>query len=214
MADPDHDKLFAAATVGVIEAFVKFRQDITKALNQDPTLPLSPEHERELYAAVLIAAGQFVATTIDRGIANRYFFELQSALVDLNKDTVRPLLKPSPQHNRPPDPSNEWRARARVALALDAFMRSGLSQKDAADKIAKNHSGLRRLAGKKAGDFATTIIGWRREFSARRVKNFEATELFAEGVHRIGRLDAAGDLDGLRRFAANKLEEADTSSDV
>jgi hypothetical protein len=113
MADPDHDKLFAAATVGVIEALVKFRQDITKALNQDPTLPLSPEHERELYAAVLIAAGQFVATTIDRGIANRYFFELQSALVDLNEGTVRPLLKPSPQHNRPPDPSNEWRPCAR-----------------------------------------------------------------------------------------------------
>jgi hypothetical protein len=49
-------------------------------------------------------------------------------------------------------------ARARVALALDAFMRSGLSRKDATDKIAKNHSGLRRLAGEKAGDFATTRI--------------------------------------------------------
>jgi hypothetical protein len=216
MADPDHDEPFRAATAGLVEAFVRLRQSITKALNQNPTLPLTLEDERELHATVLVLVGKFVAI-IDPDVPNKYFFELASALTDLNKGIVRPLTRPSPQRGRAPDPSNRWRDRARVALALDAFMRSGLSKDGAAAEIARTarkYSRLRRLAGKKAGDFATTVIDWRSEFSAGRVDNFEATELFAEGSRRIGKMYAAGDLDELKRFAADRLEEAGTSNDV
>jgi hypothetical protein len=215
MADPD--ELFT-------EAFSYLRQGLAKAFNQDPTLPRTVENERERIAAAVLFVGQFVATTIDRDIANRYFFELASALGNLNEGIVRPLLKRSPLHGRPPDPSNVWRARARVAVALYAFMRSGLSQGNAAGKIARDHPGLHRLAGKKAGNFATTIIDWRQEFGAKRVDDFEAAELFAEGIRSIGKLDAAGDLDDLKKLAADQLvkaatfvaelKEADPSSDV
>jgi hypothetical protein len=39
-------------------------------------------------------------------------------------------------------------------------------------------------------------------------------ELFKQGVDRIGRLHAAGDLNGLSGFAANQLKEAKHNSGV
>jgi hypothetical protein len=197
----------------VLEAFVKLHQDLTKTLGQNPTLPLTIEQERALYASVLMNVAQFVATTIDGRIANTYLFELASALGDLDRGIVRPLLKPSPLRNRPPDPSNRWRARSRVALALDALMRSGLDRTKAANKIARDKK-LRALAGKRARKFPATIIGWRNEFRAGRVDDFEATVLFAEGVRLISEMEAAGDFEALKKFAADQLRDACTSSDL
>jgi hypothetical protein len=57
MPNPDLDKLFAAATVELIEAFTKLRQTVTKAFNQEPTMPRTPENERERYAAALVTGG-------------------------------------------------------------------------------------------------------------------------------------------------------------
>jgi hypothetical protein len=204
MAD-SHDE---TETAKLIEAFAILRQNIGKALEifGDPDAPRTLEMERELQHTVLARAGQFFAVLFGKRFADKYFFEPASAFTDLNNGIVRPLMEPSPPRNRA-DPSNRWRARARVAVALDALMCSGLSQTEAADKIARDYKNLCVLAGKKAGNLSTAIINWRQEFRRKRVKNFEAAELFAEGIRRIGKL--AGDLDGLKALAADQLKKAD-----
>jgi hypothetical protein len=211
MANSDHDELFRAATARLVEAFVRAKQRFAKALNQ--SLPCdgdmaklnSIEDERERQAAVLMIAGEFFAASLGKPFANKYFFEPASAIGDLNKGIVRPLMEPPPPGNRA-DPSDRWRARARVAVALDARMRSEPSQADAAGKISREYPDLVALAGKNAGDFVTTIIGWRNEFRAGRIKNFEAEALFAFGMERIGEL--AGDIDGLKALADEQLRAA------
>jgi hypothetical protein len=215
MANSDHDELFRAATVGLITAFVVAKQNLAKALNQ--SLPCdediaqlnSIEDERERQAMVLMIAGEFFATTLGKPFANKYFFEPASAFADLNNGVVRPQMEPSLPGNRA-DPSNRWRGRARVAVALEARMRADLSQKQAevARTIVREYPDLVTLAGENAGrDFGATIIGWRNEFRAGRIKNFEAEELFAFGVERIDKL--AGDIDGLKALADEQLRAAD-----
>jgi hypothetical protein len=192
----------------LIEAFAIFRQNIHKALEAfgDPDAPRTLEMERGLLHVVLARAGQFFAASFAKRFADKFFFEPASAFTDLNDGIVRPLMEPSPRQGRVGDPSDRWRARARVAVALDALMRS--RQTRAADKIAGDYPGLCRLAGKKAGNhLPTTIIGWRQEFRKKRVKNYEAAELFAEGIRRIGEL--VGDPDGLKALATDQLEKAD-----
>jgi hypothetical protein len=58
------------------------------------------------------------------------------------------------------------------------------SNTEAADKIAGEYPGLCAFAEKKAWNLPQ-IIGYCEEFSKKRVKNFEAAELFAEGVGQI-----------------------------
>jgi hypothetical protein len=188
------------------EAFSKLRQGLTTTFTQEPTLPRTPENERERVAAALVFVAQVIAAEIDRDIANDYFFELSSAIADLNRGIVRPLLKPSPRHGRVGDPSDKWRARARISVALEALMRSRLTQTEAAGKIAREYPDLAALAGKKAGKFPTTIIGWHAEFSKKRVKNFEAEGLFAVGIEHVDEL--SDDPDGLKALAADQLEKS------
>lgn len=139
-------------------------------------------NERERYAAALIVVAQYFSSSAGRPIADR-FFELASAIADLNNGTVHPLLEPVRPDNRPADPSQLWRARARVALGLEALLRAGLNRSAAAAKIASHYSSVANLAGVKAkgSKLQTIVFGWRRELKAGRVKNFEAGELFSEG---------------------------------
>jgi hypothetical protein len=149
------------------------------------------------------------STLGDRQVGNR-FFNLASAISDLNSGTVHPLFQAVKTVNRRPDFSQLWRARARVALGLEALIRSGVKV-DAtavAEKVAKKFPLLAKLAGAKASQsrLPAVLLGWRRELRAARIKNFEATELFLEGMRRIDRL--TGQPARLRAFSANQLTEA------
>jgi hypothetical protein len=77
-----------------------------------------------------------------------------------------------------------------------------------AEKVAKRFSLLAKLAGAKASQsrLPAVLLGWRREFRAARIKNFEATELFLEGMRRIDCL--ARQPARLREFSANQLTKA------
>src|SRR5262249_4196873 len=149
---------------------------------QEPDTPRTPVNERERYAAALSVIAQYFSSIVGQQFGDR-FFELASAIADLNLGTVRSLLRPVRAESRAPDPSHFWRARARVALALEALLRSGLSRYDAFAKIRGHHSSIANLPGLKAkhSKLQTTIFGWRSEFKAKRVRNFEASELFSEG---------------------------------
>jgi hypothetical protein len=82
-----------------------------------------------------------------------------------------------------------------------------LNRSDAAAKIASQYSSIANLPGAKAKDskLQTIVFGWRREFRAGRVKNFEARELFAEGIKRI---DQLGSPQERRKFAIHQFAEA------
>ena len=187
-------------------ALEKLHRNVARAFDQEPDYPGNPANERERYAAALVAVAQYFSSVAGRPIAER-FFELASAIADLNKGTIHPLLQQVRPDNRPADPSQMWRARARVALGLEALLRSGLNRSDATAKIASQYSSIANLAGVKAKDskLQTIVFGWRRELKAGRVKNFEANELFAEGIKRIDRLASP---QGYRRFATRQFVEA------
>jgi hypothetical protein len=143
------------------------------------------------------------------GRIGKRFFELASAIADLNTGTVHPLLAGVRVHNRRADTSQMWRARACVAVGLEALLRSGLSRNEAAAKVATEFPSIARLAGPKArnSSLRTIVFGWRKELKAARVKNFEAGELFLEGVKEIDRLAT---LKGhrIRKFAVSQLTQA------
>jgi hypothetical protein len=168
------------------EAYAKLRGTISMAFDQERDYERTPVHERERLAAAVIAIAQFFAEVGDKQVSNR-FFELGSAIADLNSGTPHPLLRPVRSHNRRADPSRLWRARARSAIGLEALIRSGLGVSAAAEKISKEHPRLAHLVNPRAGrsGLPKLLIGWRREFRSSRIKNFEAAELFSEGLRRL-----------------------------
>jgi hypothetical protein len=196
----------------LLNALEKLHRDSARAFNQEPDYPRDPMNERERYAAALIVVAQYFSSVGEKQIANR-FFELSSAIADLNNGTVHPILRPMRADNRRADPSQLWRARARVALGLEALLRSGLNRSDATAKIASQCSSIANLAGVKAKDsrLEITVFGWRRELKAGRVKNFEASELFSEGIKRI---DLLASQQAYRKFAIRQFTEAAKSSCV
>jgi hypothetical protein len=190
-------------------AYAKLHGTVRRAFDHGPEYPRTPFNERERYAAAVAAVAQLFSTLGDRPVGNR-FFNLASAISDLNSGTVHPLLQAVRTVNRRPDFSQLWRARARVALGLEALIRSGakVDATVAAEKVAKRFPLLAKLAGPKASQsrLAAVLLGWRREFRATRIKNFEATELFLEGMRRIEHLTAQPAR--LREFSADQLTEA------
>jgi hypothetical protein len=203
LAMPRSDRMAKSKLLNALE---KLHRSVARAFDQEPDYLGNPTNERERYAAALVVVAQYFSSVAGRPIADR-FFELASAIADLNKGTVHPLLQQVRPDNRPADPSQLWRARARVALGLEALLRSGLNRSDAAAKITSEYSSIANLAGVKAKDskLQTIVFGWRRELKAGRVKNFEAIELFAEGIKRIDRLASPQEH---RKFAIRQFAEA------
>jgi hypothetical protein len=200
------------ATTRFTKATEKLHRTVDRAFNQEPDAQRSPFNERERYVAALFAVAQYFTSLVGRPIGDR-FFEIASAIADLNVGTVHPLLKPERADHRRADPSQFWRARARVALGLEALLRSGLDRDDAIAKIASQYSSITDLEGvrRDRSKLGPIVFGWRREFRANRVKNFEAKELFVEGMKRIDQLSSPRDCG---RFALSQFAEADESARV
>src|SRR5689334_24558012 len=113
--DRNHD--LETAKGQLLKAFAEFYNDTAKAFGQEPEYLRTPFNERERYSAALTAVARYFGKLGEQGISQR-FFELGSAIADLNTGTVHPLLRPERADNRRADPSQLWRARARVVLAF------------------------------------------------------------------------------------------------
>jgi hypothetical protein len=200
------------ATTRFRKASEKLHRTVDRAFNQEPDTQRTPFNERERYAAALFGVAQYFTSLVGRPIGDR-FSEIASAIADLNVGTVHSLLKPERADHRRADPSQLWRARAHVALGLEALLRSGLDRDDAIAKIASQHPSVADLADVRGNrsNLRTIVFGWRREFRANRVKNFEANEVFAEGIERINLLKSAH---RYRAFALHQFAEAARSSRV
>jgi hypothetical protein len=132
--------------------------DVLRAFTREPDYPRTIANERERYGSALIAIAQFFSGLGDRRLGDR-FFELASAIVDLNTGTLHPLLRPAHTENRRADPSQLWRARVRVVLAFEALVRSGVARKDAAAQVARKVS-VAELAGVNAKSERHPGTGW------------------------------------------------------
>jgi hypothetical protein len=189
----------------LLETLEKLHRQIAQAFEQEPDCPRNPANERERYVAALNSIAQYFTSLVGRPIGER-FFELASAIADLNVGTVHPLLRPVRPDNRPADPSQLWRARARVVLGLEALLRFGLNRSDAAAKIALDYPSIAKLAGAKArnSDLQTTLWVAQAPFVGR-IKNFEAQELFSAGLETIAALPQD---QHLAEFAERQLSEA------
>jgi hypothetical protein len=134
------DRAFAELAISVNDAFSKAWKDLP---------PVGTvESDRERYAVALWCVALFFSR-FGAPFADR-FFELGSAITDLNLRIPSDLLKCRRfDRRRPPDNSQKKRARARVVLGLHALRRSGLSQSEAANKIAHDFPVLKELINQK-----------------------------------------------------------------
>src|SRR5262249_15876376 len=128
-------------------------------------------------------------------------------LADLNAGAWPELAVPSNYGTRRPDSSQVWRARALFTLAIQAHIATGRRPTDVLTEYSTRHQkSIKRLAGAKAGNPRSTLSGWRKEFRQNRVKNSEASDLFAIGCEFIKA--ARGDNAVLSDFAQNCLLKA------
>lgn len=197
----------ATSKSNFIKASKSLHRIVTQAFAQEPNASRTPFYERERYAAALMGIGQYFTSLEGRPLGQR-FFELGSAMADLNSGIVHPLLRQERADNRRADNSQLWRARAHVSLGLEALLRSGLTRTEAAAKLAGDFPGIAKLAGAKAKNskLQTIVFGWRKQLRQARVKNFEASELFSEGMRRIELV--ADKPHRLRQFSVQQLTEA------
>src|SRR5262249_6564779 len=103
--------------------------------------------------------------------AARWFSDLVHAYDDLEHGRLDPILTPKKTDSRPPDSSQMWGARARVAaVARVVAATKGMTRRKAVEAIAHNFPELKDLTGPGA-DLAKSITSWRDEVAKGRVKN-------------------------------------------
>jgi hypothetical protein len=168
---------------------------LNHAFNEGANLPITIENERHRLVGALWSIADFLGKSgFDLPFAHR-FFELGSAIEDLELGIQGDLLKPVPQGSRrPPDRAELWRARACVALALEALTRAGRTREAAAKEIATRFSDVGKLINSKrstggGGSVPKTIIEWRKKLPS--VKNWQVNEFYALGIESIDRLAAS-----------------------
>jgi len=123
------------------------------------------------------------------------FFDLYNALSDASIGIRSPILKVQKRQS-PPNSTLIERAKAEVALALDALIALGQQPQDAARHLLARYPNSKRLAGPKSqqrGSWEKTILEWRKSLSApSRRKNLLAAEAFSAGRDLIKSLIKEG----------------------
>ena len=193
------------STIAILEQFVKLRRDLHTTFDQESNASPSVGNRRERLSAGL----RMVAIFIEKLVGPKYadpFDELASVLADLNAGAWPELAVPANYGTRRPDPSQKWRARANVVLAIEAYIACGRRLSDVLTEFSTRHHSIRSLTGTKSGNLRGTLSGWRKEFRQGRIKNSEASDLYAIGRDFI---DARrGDTAALCEFARNRLQQA------
>ena len=110
--------------IAILEQFVKLRRGLQTAFDQEPNASPSVENRRERLSAVLRAVAIFVEKLVGPKYAD-HFDEMASVCADLNAGAWPELAVPTNYGTRRPDPSQIWRARANVILAIEAYIASG-----------------------------------------------------------------------------------------
>ena len=104
------------------------------------------------------------------------FYHVANALDDLKHGIVSPTLRATHVRNRISDNSATWAVRARVAVALECFLRSGMSLDEATAIISRQRS-LKPLL-RPGTDLKTAPLNWRNNLKRKKNKNDAATSLW------------------------------------
>jgi len=119
------------------------------------SVTIPPERERQRYIFVLTHLIDFFRE-IGATSEARYIHELGSALADLDDGVVRPFLKPTDYGSgRRRDDSNIRQCKGRVAVGLDALIRSGMSRQDAAKHALREYPHIKRLITTRSKNLST-----------------------------------------------------------
>ena len=186
-------------TIAILE---QLGRGLHTAFDQEPNASPSVENRRERLSAGLRAVAIFIEKLVGPKYADP-LDELASVLADLNVGAWPELAVPANYGTRRPDPSQIWRAKANVILAIEAYIASGQRLSDVLDEFSTKHHSL---TGARLRILRRTLSYWRKEFRQGRIKNSEASDLFAIGRDLIDFL--RGDTAALRKFARNRLQQA------
>ena len=192
-------------TIAILEQLVKLRRGLHTAFDQEPNASPSVENRRERLSAGL----RVIAIFIEKLVGTKYadpFDEVASVCADLNAGAWPELAVPANYGTRRPDPSQIWRARANVILAIEAYIASGQRLSDVLEKFSTKHHSIRSLTRGNTKNLRRTLSYWRKEFRQGRIKNSEASDLFAIGRDLID--SRRGDAAALREIARNRLQQA------
>jgi galactokinase/mevalonate kinase-like predicted kinase len=182
------------------QAIDEFRDGLTIAFG--PNQRASKEMARKRLSLGLNALYVFLKQLGLQNLSTE-FDELRSALDDANRGVQHPLLRPSDSAGKRrdinSDPSQIWRARANIALAIEA--RHRLSKLDrtkdpkvkiaAREVISEHLTTMRQIMASRRGaitrgdvrkadeinDLVKMALGWRKNLSSR-PSNTEAAELY------------------------------------
>jgi hypothetical protein len=145
-----------------------FGRELELAFNSFPE-GNSPAHKRKRYILALRVIAKFFRASPGSPNLSRCFFELATALRDLNYGVVDPLLKPSSSQSG--DATAEWCKRATAASQVRLLVLDGLTRKEAGKKVAEE---LRKKP--------SSILSWYDEFrkpaGQSKIKNPIARSIF------------------------------------
>ena len=140
-------------------ASISLAKMLTKAFTQ-ADLP-----ERNRYILMLRAFADFMRD-LDCPIEwQRRSVELGLALGELDQGITPQVLRPTPRTDggRPSDEWRIWIVRSRAVLALDARVRSKMSQEEAVEELKEQFPALNGEPFAKRGQFKTSIRNWQRK---------------------------------------------------
>jgi hypothetical protein len=178
------------------------------------------EHRRNRYVLAVLAINYLLEHIGDyEGLDE--LSELASALNDLNSEVgvVRDIL--SPVKRTRADPSDVWRARALICLALEASRYAGMKRRKSARAIAKTFDRLPLIAGRKAkgraiesGSYENTIMNWGKRFRAKKVPNDEAQHSFTQSYLSLEEFSGVWPTESMAARAVLFIAEADRLASV
>jgi hypothetical protein len=203
------------------QVWIKAFGNLLETLNRASSEPIG----RGRYIIELTALATFVSTFNRRNGA--HIFDLASKFDDLDNGRDDPIFIPADVKERPVDRGEQWQARARYVMAVEALIRTGTKASLAFQKIANDCPKLPTFAGKRA---ANTVSGkggagslpervlknWRKEFQRRResinperqhTHRLAADLVYEEGVAWIKARILAGDREAVLAIASN-VDEA------
>jgi hypothetical protein len=136
--------------------------------------------ERKRYILMLRAFAEFMRDLGCPREWQRRPYELGLALGELDEGITPEVLRPTPRTDggRPSDEWRIWIARSRAVLALEARVRSKMSQEEAVKELKKRFPALNGEPFAKEGQFKTSIRNWQRKLGD--VKPGDHIDLVAE----------------------------------
>jgi hypothetical protein len=131
------------------------------------------EMDRERLADVIARTAAFMGEA-GASTAKDKLMGYYSALRDLDQGITHPIFKAATRIGKPPPGSVVWRSRATVAIALDCFLRAGISFDDAFKRIKKVPN-IQRLVSP-GRDLKKSVQNWRDTLNDGSVDNYIALE--------------------------------------